>query len=84
MKVNADKTEVVVFFKKGKIQEEIEIASAVISSKLSMKALGILLDQNLSWKEYIENNIKMSAWKLVVLRRILSATISSNPHIAIF
>jgi len=70
MKVNAAKTEVVIFSKKAKLREEIDIAGTIISSKSSMKALGVLFDQNLNWKEHIEHNIKSSVWKLAVLKRI--------------
>jgi hypothetical protein len=70
MKVNQEKTEVIVFSKKGQITEEFNIAGSTVKSGLKMKALGVILDNNLTWQSHIENNIRTSSWKLAVLRKI--------------
>jgi hypothetical protein len=70
MKVNKDKTEVVVFTKKGITKEQIEVAGTMIESKHCMKALGVMVDCNLRWQLHIESTVKKSAWKLSVLKRI--------------
>jgi hypothetical protein len=70
MKVNESKTEVLVFSKKGETIAEFDIAGTKVKSGTTMKALGVIFDNNLSWKPHIDNNINQSAWKLTVLRRI--------------
>ncbi len=70
IKVNEDKTEVMIFSKKGQMIKEFNIAGTRVTSGVRMKALGVIFDNNLTWQHHIENNIKMSTWKLTVLREI--------------
>jgi hypothetical protein len=70
MKVNQDKTEVIVFSKKGQIVCEFDIAGTMVQSGTKMKALGVIFDNNLSWQAHVESNIKAASWKLAVLRKI--------------
>jgi hypothetical protein len=49
---------------------DFNIAGTIIKSGLKMKALGVILDNNLSWQSHIESNIKASSWKLAVLQKI--------------
>jgi hypothetical protein len=70
MKVNQDKTEVMVFTKKGQIVDNFDIAGSIVKSGTKLKALGVLFDNNLTWQTHVESNIKSSSWKLAVLRKI--------------
>jgi len=49
MKVNADKTEIVIFSKK-KIQASIKIGNSLIESQTNMKVLGDIFDAHLKWE----------------------------------
>jgi len=70
MKVNESKTEIVVFDRKGLREIEFTIGQSKITSQRTMKALGVIFDNNLSWNEHINHTITTSAWKLSVLRKI--------------
>ncbi len=70
MIVNEDKTEIVVFCKKGLEIHDFTIGSVQVTSKKSMKALGIIIDCNLKWEEQVSNVIKNSSWKLTVLKKL--------------
>jgi hypothetical protein len=79
MKVNEEKTEVMIFSKKGQMIKEFNIAGTVATSGVKMKALGVIFDNNLTWQHHIENNLKTSTWKLTVLKTVLT-----DPHCTVF
>ena len=70
MVVNKEKTEVVVFTRKGNIIEEFSIDGQLVKSKDKLKALGLIIDQNLSWKEQVMCVCAKMRNKLSVLRHL--------------
>jgi hypothetical protein len=70
MRVNESKTEIVVFDRKGFREIDFKIGQSTIKSQRTMKALGVILDNNMSWNNHINYAIMSSAWKLSVLRKI--------------
>jgi len=53
MKVNADKTEMIVF-SKAKVKAQITVNGKTIKSKESIKILGVQFDSKLEWSKHIE------------------------------
>ena len=72
LKVNINKTEMVVFHRNGTGQSEIRIGDVVVKSKQSMNVLGIQFDSRLNWEEQVDNAImksRRSAHALKTLRK---------------
>lgn len=61
MKINAEKTEFVIFGDKDRFQQEtLEINKVKVESKREMKVLGLVFDSRLKWTTQIEKAIKNS------------------------
>jgi len=69
MKVNTDKSEVVIF-NKTPIRAEVTIGTSKIMSKSDMRVLGIIFDEHLKWETQIRSILSKCRSKLSVLRRI--------------
>jgi len=62
--------EAVIFSKKGKTVDKINIFGSALETKDSMKILGVTVDANLSWNKHINCLLKKSNQKLGVLSKI--------------
>ena len=70
LKVNIEKTEMVVFHRYDTSQSEIRIGNVVVKSKQSMNVLGIQFDNRLTWKEQIDNAIVKSRRSIHALKTL--------------
>jgi len=70
LKVNVEKTEMVVFHHYETGRSQIRVADTVITSQLSMKVLGIHFDSRLSWGIQVDKAIINSRKSLHALRSV--------------
>ena len=70
LKVNVEKTEMVVFHRYETGRSEIRVANTVIKSKPTMKVLGIQFDSRLSWDNQVDSAILNSRKSLHALRSV--------------
>jgi len=70
LKVNVEKTEMVVFHRYETGRSEIRVGNTVITSKSTMKVLGIHFDSRMSWDIQVDNAILNSRKSLHALRLV--------------
>jgi len=70
MKVNVEKSEVVIFTKKALDVREVRLGEEVLQPKKFMKVLGIYFDEKMTWEKNIRLLIAKCSSKLTVLRKI--------------
>jgi len=71
MKVNVDKTEVVVFSKNKEVtRTHVTIGDINIETKSDMKVLGVIIDNHLQWEAQVRSIVSKCRSKLSALKRI--------------
>jgi hypothetical protein len=70
LKVNVEKTEMVIFHRYETSRGEIRVANTVITSKSTMKVLGIHFDSRMSWDIQVDSAILNSRKSLHALRSV--------------
>jgi len=70
LKVNEEKTEVVIFFKNNCHPEDVMITEKIIRTKNTMKVLGVLMDSTLTWNDHINKTVNSIQSKIHAIRVI--------------
>jgi hypothetical protein len=70
LKVNEEKTEIVIFYKDNCNPEDVLINGTIIRTKATMKVLGITMDTTLTWNEHVNNAISNVQSKIHAVRMI--------------
>jgi len=71
MKVNVEKTEIVVFYKNDSTPIQITVLDKTVTTKKSMNVLGILFEDNLTWEGQVHKSINKANQSLQGLKQIL-------------
>ena len=71
MKVNVEKTEIVVFYKNDTAPMEITVLEKTVTTKKSMNVLGLLFEAKLTWGGQVHKSIKKANQSLQGLKQIL-------------
>ena len=70
LKVNEEKTEIVIFYKNNCIPEDVLINGTTVRTKATMKVLGITMDATLTWNEHVNTTISNVQSKIHAVRMI--------------
>jgi hypothetical protein len=70
LKVNEEKTEIVIFYKNTCIPEDVLINGTTVRTKATMKVLGITMDATLTWNEHVNTTISNVQSKIHAVRMI--------------
>jgi hypothetical protein len=70
LKVNKEKTEIVIFYKDNCNPEDVLINGTIVRTKATMKVLGITMDTTLTWNEHVNNTIFNVQSKIHAVRMI--------------
>jgi hypothetical protein len=70
LKVNKEKTEIVIFYKNNCIPEDVLINGTTVRTKATMKVLGITMDATLTWNEHVNTTISNVQSKIHAVRMI--------------
>jgi len=70
LKVNLEKTEIVIFHRTDTAKSSIKINKIEISTKKQMSVLGVIFDSKLEWSLQVENSVKKARCALQGLRVI--------------
>jgi hypothetical protein len=70
LKVNEEKTEIVIFYKDNCNPEDVLINGTIIRTKAKMKVLRITMDTTLTWNEHVNNAISNVQSKIHAVRMI--------------
>ena len=72
LKVNASKTELVIFHKHDSARGSISLSQTRIDSKAEMKVLGIIFDNRLEWSGQVEKSARQATQALGLVRKYFS------------
>ena len=70
MKVNVEKTEIVVFYKNDSTPIQITVLDKTVTTKKSMNVLGILFEDNLTWEGQVHKSINKANQSIQGLKQI--------------
>ena len=71
LKVNQSKTEFVIFHAHKSTKKSIKIGNTTINSKSTIKVLGVIFDENLSWDAHVNHAILKTKTAIYGLKRIV-------------